>query len=183
VVDATRATTRYSMPKGMTSPEEHSMNSPRTPYTPLIAALVAAFALAACGRNDDSMTAGQKVDDTVAKVEQNAAEAKADMNRSADQAKSSVQEAAQDAKQAAANAGDKVAGAVSDAAITTTINAELAKDDKLSALKINVDTAQGRVALRGTAPDADAKERATRIAAGVEGVMSVDNLLTIEAKS
>jgi hyperosmotically inducible periplasmic protein len=159
------------------------MNAPRTRLTPLIAALAAAFALAACGRNDDGATAGQKVDETVAKVEQKADEAKADMNRSADQAKASVQESAQDAKQAAANAGDKVANAVNDATITTTINAELAKDSKLSALKIDVDTAQGRVALRGTAPDAESKDRATRIAANVKGVMSVDNLLTIDAKS
>jgi hypothetical protein len=159
------------------------MNTNRHTLTPLLAALAAAFALAACGRNDDGQTAGQKVDETVAKVEQKADEAKASMDRSAEQAKSSVQETAQDAKQAAANAGDKVASAVNDAAITTSINAELAKDKKLSAIKIDVDTAQGRVALRGTAPDAESKDRATRIAAGVKGVMSVDNMLTIDAKS
>lgn len=157
------------------------MNAIRT--TPIVAALAAAFALAACGRNDDGMTAGQKVDESVAKVEQKAEEAKSDMNRSAEHAKSSVQEATQDAKQAAANVGDKVANAVNDATITTSVNAELAKDDKLSALKINVDTAQGRVALRGTAPDAESKDRATRIAANVKGVMSVDNQLTVDAKS
>ena len=50
------------------------------------------------------------------------------MNRSADQAKATAQEAGQDAKVAAQNAGDKVASAVNDAAITTSINAELAKD-------------------------------------------------------
>jgi len=158
------------------------MNTSHTKLTPLIAALVAAFALGACGRKDDS-TAGQKVDETLAKVEQKTEEAKADMSRSSDQAKASVQEATQDAKQAVANAGDKVATAVNDAAITTAINAELAKDGKLSAIKIDVDTAQGRVALRGTAPDAEAKDRATRIAAGVKGVSSVDNMLTIDAKS
>jgi len=159
------------------------MNTPRHRLAPLALALAAAFALAACNRNDDGMTAGQKVDETVAKVERQADEAKADMNRSADQARTSAQEAAQDAKQAAANAGEKVADAVSDASITTTINAELAKDNKLSATKIDVDTSQGRVALRGTAPDAESKDRATRIAANVKGVMSVDNLLTIDAKS
>jgi len=159
------------------------MNSRHHTVTPLLAALVAAFALAACGRNDDSMTAGQKVDETVAKVEQKADAAKADINRSADQAKASVQEAGQDAKQAATNAGDKVVSAVNDAAITTSINAELAKDSKLSAIKIDVDTAQGRVALRGTAPDAASKDRATRIASSVKGVTSVDNLLTVDGKS
>ena len=159
------------------------MNAYPHTLTPLLAALVAAFALAACGRNDDGTTAGQKVDKTIAKVEQKADEAKVDMNRSAEQAKSSLQEATRDAKQAVANTGDKIAMAVNDAAITTSINAELAKDSKLNPIKIDVDTAQGRVALRGTAPDSESKDRATRIAAGVKGVMSVDNLLTVDAKS
>jgi osmotically-inducible protein OsmY len=159
------------------------MNASRPSLAPLAIALAAAFTLAACNRNDDGMTAGQKVDETVAKVEQKSEQAQASMERNAEQAKSTMQEAAQDAKQAAANAGDKVATAVTDAAITTSVNAELAKDDKLSAMKIDVDTEQGRVALRGTAPDAESKDRATRIAANVKGVMSVDNQLTIDAKS
>lgn len=159
------------------------MNAPRSTLAPLAIALAATFTLAACDRNDDGVTAGQKVDETVAKVEQKTDQAQASMERNAEQAKSSMQEAAQDAKQAAANAGDKVAAAVSDAAITTSVNAELAKDDKLSAIKIDVDTEQGRVALRGTAPDAESKDRATRIAANVKGVMSVDNQLTIDSKS
>lgn len=148
------------------------MNVSRHTLTPLLAALAATFALAACNRNDDGMTTGQKVDESVAKVE-----------RKAEDAKASIQESTQDARQAANNAGDKVATAVADATITTTVNAELAKDSKLSAIKIDVDTAQGRVALRGSAPDAESKDRATRIAANVKGVMSVDNLLTIDAKS
>lgn len=159
------------------------MNASRHSLAPLAIALAAAFTLAACNRNDDGMTAGQKVDETVARAEQRADEAKASMDRNTEQAQSTVRDAAQDAKQAAANAGDKVAAAVSDAAITTSVNAELAKDDKLSAIKINVDTEQGRVALRGTAPDAESKDRATRIAANVKGVMAVDNQLTIDAKS
>ena len=56
---------------------------------------------------------------------------------------------------------------------------ELAKDDKLSALKINVDTSNGRVMLSGKAPDAESRERATRLAANVKGVMQVDNRLEI----
>jgi osmotically-inducible protein OsmY len=148
------------------------MNVSRPTLTPLLAALAATFALAACNRNDDGMTAGQKVDAAVAKVE-----------RKTDETKAQIQESTQDARQAASQATDKVTSAVNDAAITTSINAELAKDSKLSATKIDVDTAQGRVALRGSAPDAESKDRATRIAASVKGVTSVDNLLTIDAKS
>lgn len=156
------------------------MNTSRPSLTALTAALVAAFALSACNRNAEDQTAGQKVDEAVARTEQKAEDTRAEMNRDADRAKQSVQESTEDAKRAVAEASGKATAAVSDAAITTAINAELAKDDKLSATKINVDTSQGRVALRGTAPDPEAKDRATRIAANVKGVMSVDNLLTVE---
>jgi len=71
--------------------------------------------------------------------------------------------------------GDKVA----DAAITASVNAELAKDAQLSALKINVDTSAGHVMLRGTAPSPDARERATRLAMAVKGVTAVDNQLEV----
>lgn len=161
------------------------MNKPCTSMrtTPLLAALAAAFALGACSRQDDGRSAGQKVDDTVARVEQKADQAQSEMNSAAADAKASAREAAADAKVAAADAGNKVASAVNDATITTTVNAELAKDGSLSATRIDVDTSQGHVALRGTAPSTQAKERATQIAASVKGVTSVDNLLTVEPKS
>ena len=66
-----------------------------------------------------------------------------------------------------------------DAAITTKVNAELARDNDLSAIKINVDTAAGHVVLRGTAPNDAARDRATTIAQRVDGVLSVDNQLTV----
>lgn len=66
-----------------------------------------------------------------------------------------------------------------DASITTEINVGLAKDPALSALKINVDTNDGRVLLKGTAPDPAARERATQLAQAVTGVVSVDNQLQV----
>ncbi len=139
------------------------MNIRLTTLAPLAAAAAAAFALGACGQKEE--TAGQKVDQAVAQVEQK------------------TEAAAQDIKQAAGEAGEKVAAAARDAAITASINAELAKDPSLSAMKIDVDTSQGRVALRGTAPDGEARDRATRIASAVQGVKMVDNFLTLDAKS
>ena len=59
----------------------------------------------------------------------------------------------------------------------------MTKDTQLSALSINVDTVAGRVALRGTAPDNMARDRATQLASGVEGVKAVDNQLTVSPKS
>lgn len=78
---------------------------------------------------------------------------------------------------------DKVAVAVGDAAITVAVNAELAKDAQLSALRIDVDTLDGRVTLAGSAPDGTARDRATLLAQGVKGVKSVDNRLAVAPTS
>jgi hyperosmotically inducible periplasmic protein len=135
----------------------------------MFTALAAALALSACNRTDDGKTAGQQVDSTVAKVE-----------KKTDQMGADARAAGEKAKESTAGAMDTVAAKAKDAAITTSVNAELAKDAKLSALKINVDTVEGRVALRGTAPDADSRERASKLAKAVDGVKSVDNQLTVK---
>ena len=96
-----------------------------------------------------------------------------------DKTKDATREAAQDVKDASKNASDKIGDKVADAVITTSVNAELAKDSELSALKINVDTANGRVALHGTAPTATSREHASSLAMGVKGVVGVDNKLTV----
>jgi hyperosmotically inducible periplasmic protein len=137
----------------------------------LAASLLAASALGACSRNDHE-TVGQRVDRTIDRAEQQTARAGADASRAVDKA-----------KQAADQATTKAATAVSDASITTTINAELARDNSLDASKIDVDTAQGRVVLRGSAPDGAAKERAKRIALAVNGVRGVDNYLSVASHS
>ncbi len=122
-------------------------------------ALASAFGLAACNRADEPRTAGQQVDVAVDKAKE-----------AAEQARAATEQAA---------AGAKVA--VTDAAITATVKAELARDSELSALSINVDTTEGRVALRGTAPNAVSRDRATRLAAAVEGVRKVENQLTLKS--
>jgi len=78
---------------------------------------------------------------------------------------------------------DKVATAVGDAAVTVAVNAELAKDAQLSALRIDVDTLDGRVTLAGSAPNAAARDRATLLAQSVKGVKSVDNRLAVAPTS
>ena len=70
---------------------------------------------------------------------------------------------------------------VDDATITTKVNAALAKDKDLSAIKIDVDTQNGVVTLSGPAPTATAKQRASEIARTVKGVSSVNNQLTVKA--
>jgi hyperosmotically inducible periplasmic protein len=144
---------------------------PGTHVTTILAAIAATATLAACNRADDGQTAGQKVDGAVAKVEQKAEEVGADMRSAGEKAKDNT-----------AGAMDKVGAKAEDALITSSVNAELAKDSQLSALRINVDTVEGRVALRGTAPDAASKDRATTLAQRVDGVKAVDNQLTVAPK-
>jgi hyperosmotically inducible periplasmic protein len=84
-------------------------------------------------------------------------------------------------RKAAGEAVDTVANKVGDAAITTLVNAELARDSQLSALRVDVDTVDGRVTLRGDAPNTNARDRATALAQRVDGVKSVDNQLSIKA--
>jgi osmotically-inducible protein OsmY len=137
---------------------------------PLKTAALAAILMSvvACSKTSEDATAGEKLDSAIARTEQNANEAKADV-------KQEMSELKQDMK----DAGHTVASAVDDASITAGVNAELAKDDKLSALKIDVDTKSGKVLLTGKAPDPESRERATRLAANVKGVTDVDNKLEI----
>lgn len=76
--------------------------------------------------------------------------------------------------------GTRTAGqAVDDATIGTKLKAALAADPELSALKINVDTTQGNVRLRGEVKNMQMWRKAGETARGIQGVKSVDNQLVI----
>lgn len=76
--------------------------------------------------------------------------------------------------------GTRTAGqAVDDATIGTRLKAALAADPQLSALKINVDTTQGNVKLRGAVKTMQEWRKAGELARSIEGVKSVDNQLVI----
>lgn len=126
----------------------------------IAAAVAAMFTLSACNKRDDQ-TVGQTVDKGVAS-------AKAELK---------------DAKEAAKDAAANVGAAAKDATITTKINAALVADDQLKALKIDVDTKDGKVVLTGVAPNAGSRDRATAMARAVDGVVDVDNRLTVQPKS
>lgn len=143
----------------------------QTRHLTLIAAAAATLALAACGQNEDA-TVGQRIDNGVNQTQSAATEMKND-----------AREAGRDMQAAGTEAGQAMAQGAGDMAITAKVNAALAADDQLSALKINVDTEGGRVALKGTAPDADSRDRATTLAAAVDGVIAVDNRLVVEKNS
>ena len=139
-------------------------------YSQSAAALAVAtlIGLSACDQRNDDRTVGRKVDSAIATAEQKTDQAAAEMKKDTAAARESTGKAV-----------DAVGSKVKDAAITTGINAELARDATLSALKIDVDTNGGKVAMHGTAPDAAARERATQLAKKVDGVVSVDNQLQI----
>ncbi|CAN5483300.1 hypothetical protein BH11PSE9_BH11PSE9_09260 [soil metagenome] len=181
------------------------LNSRVWTMTAVAAALASSLAFTACSKKDDSLIGTNNDQGAVAQTEQRAKElgndASAAMKEGAADAKQaaregmadakeagkdvaqSAKEMAADAKVAGQNASDKIGDKVADAVITTSVNAELAKDSSLSALKINVDTDAGRVALKGTAPTTAARERATTLASNVKGVVSVDNQLTVDPES
>jgi len=88
-----------------------------------------------------------------------------------------------DTKAATEKATQAITATAADISITAKVKAELAADPGLSALRIDVDTRDGRVALSGTAPTDTARERATSLAQSVQGVVTVDNRLLVEPKS
>lgn len=147
-----------------------TMNSSTARRLSLLALAAAAVGLSACGREDDTRTAGERLDDGAAQVE-----------RKTDNAQERIAEGAAEIKQDAQQAATETRDAVHDAAITAAVNAELARDEELSALNIDVDTVDGRVALKGTAPNEAARERAVRLAQNVDGVSEVENQLTLQS--
>ncbi len=142
------------------------------------ATLLASLALVGCNRPADTAKVDTTTTPPAVVVDRSETAAK----QSADAAKRNAEAAVANATDAAKNAGEVAGGKVSDAVITSSVNAELVKDPALSALRIDVDTSGGRVALKGAAPSQAARERATQLASAVKGVVSVDNQLRIDQK-
>ncbi len=151
-------------------------STPRRGRTVLAAAAVIAVTLAACSNEEAPRTAGQPADTTVTQQPADAAQATADTAREAGER---IAEGAAELRQEAGEAIGHATGAVSDAAITAAINAELVRDNELSPMDVDVDTVGGRVALTGKVPSEAARERAESIAGKIDGVVAVDNRLTV----
>jgi hyperosmotically inducible protein len=73
-----------------------------------------------------------------------------------------------------------VGEAIDDASITAQVKTAIAADDQLSAMEINVDTADGVVTLNGEVGERADIARATEVANDVEGVRSIRNNLTLD---
>lgn len=128
-----------------------------------LAATAAALALSACDRASESPLGMSKDGNSTV----------AEAPRQADRP---MMEKAPPNTDAAAPASQNPSN---DAAITSSVNAALARDPDLVAQRIEVDTVDGKVALRGNVANPQARERATQIAKSVAGVRSVDNQLVV----
>jgi osmotically-inducible protein OsmY len=91
-----------------------------------------------------------------------------------------VRQAGRDAGAATERVAGAAADKAKDAAITAQVKTALVAEPSLSALSVDVDTTAGKVTLRGTAPDAAARDRAAQLARGIEGVGTVENQLLIQ---
>ena len=138
-------------------------------WTVFAAAAALAAGLSACNKAEEP-TAGHRLETAINKTEQ-----------AAQDAKQKMESAAQEAGQASRNATADAAALMDDAGITTKVNAGLAQDPDLSAIKIDVDTRAGVVTLNGPVKSEQARDRASQIAQAVPGVTSVVNNLTISS--
>lgn len=160
------------------------MNNSKISHRPSsrVAAILAVSALAlglsACGKKEEP-TAGQRLDSAVQKTEQAAAEARAKAESAMKSAETKVEQGAATAESSVKNAAEQGMVLLDDAGITAKIKADLAKDSELSALKIDVDTNNGRVTMKGPTPTEAARDRAVAIAKAVTGVTSVNNQLVV----
>jgi hyperosmotically inducible protein len=78
-----------------------------------------------------------------------------------------------------AEGANQLQRAATDAALTAKIKSKMALDDTVKAIDIDIDTTNGIVTLNGFVPDAQARDRAVQLARETEGVVSVDDRLTI----
>ena len=159
----------------MTSPRKINRGTGRPLLPATLLALLLGASLVACKPAPEAPrepTVGQKADQAAVNAQNRASEATANV-------KGTAAEMRADANVAVA----KASSAAKDAAITTAVNAKLIADPTLKTFRINVDTNAGRVGLSGDAPDSTARERATSLVRSVDGVISVNNQLTIKGKS
>ncbi len=152
----------------------------------MLAISAVALGLAACDKMKEPTT-GQRIDTAIDKTETAAARAEVEARKALADAQVRMREGAEKTGVVAEktadglrSAGNSALALADDAALTAQVSAGLAQDPGLSAIRIDVDTHAGHVTLSGPAPTQAALERASAIAQGVKGVVSVSNQLRLE---
>ena len=159
---------------------QNLMDRPAHRIASILAVSALALGLAACGKTEEP-TVGQRLDSAVEKTEQAAADARVKAESAMQSAETRMEQGAANAEATAKDAANTAKGAIDDATITAQVNAGLAKDPDLSALKINVETVNGKVTLNGPAPSTVARDRAETIAKRVTGGTSATHQLVFTA--
>lgn len=150
-------------------------------YAALLVIGSLALALAACSKQEEPKTAGQKVDAAIAKTAQAAAEAKVKAETAMSGAAASLKSATEKVESSAKSAAATMEGTFDDVTITAAVSSAIGKERDLSVVNINVDTKNGVVTLNGSAPTQAGRDKASTIAKGVSGVHAVENKLTVKA--
>ncbi|RUO58989.1 BON domain-containing protein [Pseudidiomarina insulisalsae] len=150
-------------------------------------ALFSSLTLVACGQggqqsaedqSEQTMEQTEETTNDMANEGEDAAETGAEATEGAwEETKDAAGEAWDETQQAAAEAGDFL----SNAAITARVKAALADAAQVDAMNINVETVDGVVVLSGVVASEDIAELAAQIAAGVEGVKSVENDIEVQS--
>jgi hyperosmotically inducible protein len=132
------------------------------------AAIALALGLAACNQQQPAEKLGRNVDRPAERAGQQTGQAADTAHQQIDQTKTAVGEKAAEASKT-----------LDDATVTAKVKSALITEPGVKALEINVDTTDGIVTLHGTTDTLANRDKATRLAAGVEGVKSVTNNLKI----
>ena len=148
------------------------MNNPiRKPLRKTLAiatAGVLSLGLIACDQKPSAEQVGKDIARAVDKTGEQPAQA-------ADKAGDKMERARTAVSEKAANAG----AAVADAAITAKVKSALVAEPGLKSTGIDVVTEKGVVSLYGTTVSDASRDRATQLAAAVEGVKAVENNLAV----
>jgi hyperosmotically inducible protein len=143
----------------------------------LTIAVLLAFPLAACDTKHPNDTVGQKLDRAVETTKEKTAEAGGKIAAATDKLGDRIEAGSERAAAKFEASDTKVA--LSDTAITANVKAGLLKDPDTSAVKIEVETNNGVVALNGVAKNDAARTRAEVIAKTVKGVNEVRNYVVV----
>jgi hyperosmotically inducible protein len=148
--------------------EEQAMRADWIIRRSLPLVMATALALCGCDQKPSAEKAGRDIDQTVTKAGERIKEAAGVAERKIDET----------VKMASEKTGI-TADSVNDAALTARVKAALIAESGTNALDVNVESKDGVVSLYGKADSGEQRERAAKVAGGVNGVKSVSNHLAI----
>lgn len=134
----------------------------------IAAAGVFTFGLVACDRKPSAEKVGQDIDRAIDRTGQ-------EITQAAEKAEDKMEQA----KSAVSGKAASTGAAIADAAITAKVKSAMIAELGLQSNGIDVVTEKGVVSLFGTTASDASRDRATRLAAAVEGVKAVENNLAI----